>query len=75
LKAAHVKKKYDCAMVNEARIESAGKQGHTLIRTAELIIRPFGKGDKELAKAKKKSVPAEKAGITFSPHAMPSSPL
>jgi len=62
-------------MVNEARIESGGKQEHTLIRTEELIIRPFCKGDKELAKVKKKSVPAENAGITFSPHAIPSSPL
>jgi hypothetical protein len=62
-------------MVNEAKVESGGKQEHNLIRTEELIILPFCRVDNKLAKVKKKSVHAENAGITFSSHAIPSSPL
>jgi hypothetical protein len=53
LKDANWKKKYGCAMVNEAKIESGGKQEHNLIRTEELIIRPFCRVDNKLAKVKK----------------------
>jgi nucleotide-binding universal stress UspA family protein len=53
LKDANWKKKYRCAMVNEAKIESGGKQEHNLIRTEELIIRPFCRVDNKLAKVKK----------------------
>ena len=47
--------------MNEAKIESGGKQEHNLIRTEELIIRPFCRVDNKLAKVKKKSVHAENA--------------